>query len=88
MVLTEVLPTFMNNKLNNTQLNNLKDNVFVAFTPILQTFTNQLSGAFKDTVKEFGGVEKIGETFAKTFFDSITEVLLLLQSFLKIFLPS
>ena len=63
-----------------TQLNNLKDNVFVAFTPILQTFTNQLSGAFKNTVKEFGGVEKIGETFAKTFFDSITEVLLLLQS--------
>ena len=65
-----------------SQLNNLKDNVFVAFTPILQTFTNQLSGAFKNTVKEFGGVEKIGETFAKTFFDSITEVLLLLQSFI------
>jgi len=62
-----------------TQLNNLKDNVFVAFTPILQSFVNQISESFKSFIKEGGGAEKIGEKFATAIFDGLLKLLDVLE---------
>lgn len=62
-----------------TQLNNLKDNVFVAFTPILQSFVNDISESFKSFIKEGGGAEKIGEKFATAIFDGLLKILDVLE---------
>jgi hypothetical protein len=62
-----------------TQLNNLKDNVFVAFTPVLQSFTNQISESFKTFIKEGGGAEAIGEKFAIAIFDGLLKVIDILK---------
>jgi hypothetical protein len=62
-----------------TQLNNLKDNVFVAFTPVLQSFTNQISETFKSFIKEGGGAEAIGEKFATAIFDGLLKVIDILK---------
>jgi len=61
------------------QLNSLKDNVFAAFTPILQTFVNQFTTMFKEFAKNEGGIEKFSQSLATNIIDGVNVALLSLQ---------
>ena len=61
------------------QLNSLKDNVFAAFTPILQTFVNQFTTMFKEFAKNEGGIEKFSQSLATNIIDGVNVALLALQ---------
>lgn len=61
------------------QLNSLKDNVFAAFTPILQTFVNQFTTMFKEFANNQGGIEAFSQSLATNIIDSVNIALLSFQ---------
>ncbi len=61
------------------QLNSLKDNVFAAFTPILQTFVNQFTTMFKTFAENEGGIAKFSEALATNIINGVEKALLAIQ---------
>ena len=61
------------------QLNSLKDNVFAAFLPILQTFVNQFTTMFKTFAENEGGIEKFSKALATNIIDGVQTALLAMQ---------
>ena len=61
------------------QLNSLKDNVFAAFLPILQTFVNQLTTTFKTFAEGEGGIQKFSQALATNIIDGVQTALLAMQ---------
>ena len=61
------------------QLNSLKDNVFSAFTPILQTFVNQFTTMFKTFAENEGGIAKFSEALATNIINGVERALLAIQ---------
>ncbi len=61
------------------QLNSLKDNVFAAFTPILQTFVNQFTTMFKTFAENEGGIAKFSEALATNIINGVETALLAIQ---------
>jgi len=61
------------------QLNSLKDNVFAAFTPILQAFVNQFTTMFKTFAENQGGIEKFSQSLATNIIDGVQTALLAMQ---------
>ena len=63
------------------QMNSLKDNVFAAFIPILQTFVNQFTTMFKEFAKNEGGIKKFSEALAVGIVDGVQTALSALMDF-------
>ena len=61
------------------QMNSLKDNVFAAFIPILQTFVNQFTTMFKEFAKNEGGIKKFSEALALNIVDGVQSALMAIQ---------
>ena len=61
------------------QLNSLKDNVFAAFLPILQTFVNQFTTMFKTFAEGEGGIQKFSQALATNIIDGVQTALLAMQ---------
>ncbi len=61
------------------QMNSLKDNVFAAFIPILQTFVNQFTTMFKEFAKNEGGIKKFSESLAVNVVNGVQSALLAVQ---------
>jgi len=61
------------------QLNSLKDNVFAAFTPILQTFVNEFTTMFKSFAENEGGIEKFSQALATNIINGVEKALLAIQ---------
>lgn len=61
------------------QLNSLKDNVFAAFTPILQTFVNQFTTMFKTFAENEGGIQKFSQALATNIINGVEKALLAIQ---------
>ncbi len=61
------------------QLNSLKDNVFAAFTPILQTFVNEFTTMFKTFAENEGGIQKFSQALATNIINGVEKALLAIQ---------
>ncbi len=62
------------------QLKSLKDNVFAAFTPILQTFVNQFTTMFKTFAENEGGIQKFSQALATNIINGVEKALLAIQT--------